>query len=205
MWRYPEFPLKRKTHPDTVDTNLICDPRRSSTRNVRRDRGMCDLISRCRGTMVPASASARRSTPASRDPALSEGTKDAEGGGGRPPDVPSEIAYAAIREEVATLPAVLGHHRDRRRYLEHHLEEGNRRWGSLSARLRPVSDVCPPCTRSGDEVEVDGTRGERAPRYDLAQDFEMVYDTRRTLKPTELSFSSAIDFVSHQKKKNDCD
>lgn len=31
---------------------------------------MCDLISRCRGTMVPASASARRSTPASRDPAL---------------------------------------------------------------------------------------------------------------------------------------
>ncbi|KYM86666.1 hypothetical protein ALC53_03816 [Atta colombica] len=33
--------------------------------------------------MVPASASARRSTPASRDPALSEGTKDAEGGGGR--------------------------------------------------------------------------------------------------------------------------
>lgn len=156
---YPEISLRRNS--STLKTQIrfaILD--RSWTRNERRDREMCDLISRCRGTMVPASASARRNTPASRSSALSEGTKDAEGGGGCPPDVPSEIAYAAIGGEVATLPTVLGHRRDRRRrHLEHHLEEGNHRWGSFTARLRPVRDVCPPCSRwsSGEAVRVGNT------------------------------------------------
>ncbi|KYN00782.1 hypothetical protein ALC62_08465 [Cyphomyrmex costatus] len=73
---------------------------------------MCDLISRCRGTMVPASVSARRSTPASRDPAL-----------------------------------------------------------------------CPSCTRGSDEVERVGNA------------------LRGTISRKILSCSSAIDFVSHQRKK----
>ncbi|EZA48705.1 hypothetical protein X777_12863 [Ooceraea biroi] len=64
---------------------------------------MCDLISRRRGTMEPASASARRSAHRPAGTGLSEGTKDAEGGGGRAPDVPSEIVHAAIGGEVATL------------------------------------------------------------------------------------------------------
>lgn len=90
--------------------------------------------------MVPVAASARRSAPASRKP----GSLGGHGGRGRwrwspTVDAPSEIAYAATGGEAATLPtSVLDHHRDRRRHLEHHLEEGNRRWGSLSARLRPV-------------------------------------------------------------------
>jgi len=106
--------------------NSIRDPR-CSTRswNVRFDSGAGAAVLWCR--LQPQHGVVHR--PAGTR--FSEGTKDAEGGGGRPPDVPSEIAYAAIGGEVATLPTVLGHHRDHRRHLEHHLEEGDHRWGSL--------------------------------------------------------------------------
>ena len=90
-------------------------------------------------------------------------------------------------------------------YLEHHLEEGNRRWGSLSARLRPVSDVCPPCTRSDDEVELwkSVERVGNAHRGTISRKISrdgLRYEANPKAN-RKLSFSSAIDFVFHQKKK----
>lgn len=91
---------------------------------------------------------------------LSEGTKDAEGGGGRPSDVPSEIAYAAIGGEVATLPTVLGHHRDHRRHLEHHLEEGKHRWGSSRHACAPCATFAPLAREAASRRNAWGTRTE---------------------------------------------
>lgn len=91
---------------------------------------------------------------------LSEGTKDAEGGGGRPSDVPSEIAYAAIGGEVTILPTVLGHHRDHRRHLEHHLEEGKHRWGSSRHACAPCATFAPLAREAASRRNAWGTRTE---------------------------------------------
>jgi len=99
-----------------------------------------------------------------------------EGGGGRAPDVSSEIAYAAIEGEVATLPTVLGHHRDRRRRrLRHHLERGDRPVGE-SRRTPAPRARNPHPLRS---LRAWGTH-IRDTYEEPAQDFEMVYDTSRS-------------------------
>lgn len=141
-----------------------CKHRFSSTKNERRDREMCCLISRWHDTMEPASASA-----------WPVGTGRMLGGHEgrrrkvkvvRAPDVSSEIAYAAIEGEVATLPTVLGHHRDRRRRrLEHHLEGGDHpSGGGVSARLRPLSATYVPLRSlvRGERIFEVCIRGSRA-------------------------------------------
>lgn len=137
----------------TVDTSFrfaILD--RSSTRNERRDRGVCDLISRCRGTMVPASASARRNTPASRNPALG-------GHEGRGRWRWSPIGRT-VRNRVRSYRRRGCHPTHRPRPPPRPPppprtppRRGETSVGEFMARLRPVSDICPPCSRGSVEAE----------------------------------------------------
>lgn len=153
----------RILYPEKKFPRQHCRRRFSSTRIERRDRGMCYLISRWHNTMEPASASAWLA-----------GTGRMLGGHEgrrrkmevvRASDVSSKIAYAAIEGEVATLPTVLGHHRDRRRRrLEHHLERGGSSGGGVSARLRPVRATYVPLRSlvRGERIFEECIRGSRA-------------------------------------------
>lgn len=147
--------------------------------------------------MVPASASARRSTPASRNPA-----PGGHEGRGRWRWSPTG---RTVRNRVRSYRRRGCHptHRPRPPPRPPPPPRTSPRRGessvgeSLGTPAPRAPTFCPPCSRRG------GTRGERVPSYDLAQDFEMVYDTRRTLKASGAILLERDGLRFRRKKKKE--